>query len=130
MFALDTDTLIYYFKGIGSVAQHLLATPPNEIAIPAVVLYELEVGLAKSSQPAQRRKALEALLEIVRILPFDKAAAQASADIRAHLERSGISIGPLDTLIAGIAKANGATLVTHNTQEFSRIPHLPVVDWH
>ncbi len=130
MFALDTDTLIYYFKGMGGVAEHLLAIPPNEIAIPTIVLYELEFGLTKSSQPAQRRKALDALLEIVRVLPFEHMAAKAAADIRAHLERVGTSIGPLDTLIAGIARAHGATLVTHNTQEFSRIPHLPLVDWY
>jgi len=130
MFALDSDTLIYYFKGMGHVAEHLLAVPPNEIALPTVVLYELEVGLAKSSRSTQLRKALDELLEIVRVLPFDQAEAKAAAEIRAHLERTGIGIGPLDTMIAGVARAHGATLVTHNTQEFSRIQHLPIVDWY
>ena len=130
MFALDSDTLIYYFKGMGHVAEHLLAVPPNEIALPTVVLYELEVGLAKSSRSTQLRKALDELLEIVRVLPFDQAEAKAAAEIRAHLERTGIGIAPLDTMIAGVARAHGATLVTHNTQEFSRIQHLPIVDWY
>ena len=37
-YVLDTNTLIYFFKGEGRVAQHLLAIPPSEIGIPAVVL--------------------------------------------------------------------------------------------
>ena len=130
MFALDTNTLIDYFKGTGRVAEHLLATPPREIAIPSVVLYEMEYGLAKSSQPVQRRKAFDALLELVQVLPFDQTSAKAAANIRIHVEQAGTSIGPLDTLIAGIAQAHGATLVTHNTQEFSRVPHLPIIDWY
>ncbi len=38
-------------------------------------------------------------------------------------------IGPYDVQIAAIAVANNCTLVTHNTAEFSRIPHLTVEDW-
>ena len=34
----------------------------------------------------------------------------------------GISIGGNDLMIAAIALANGQTLVTHNTAEFSRVP--------
>lgn len=44
MFALDTNTLIDYFKGMGRVGERLLAAEPSEVAIPAVVLYELELG--------------------------------------------------------------------------------------
>lgn len=35
-----------------------------------------------------------------------------------------------DTLIAGTALAHGATLVTHNTKEFRRVPHLALADWY
>ncbi len=37
MFALDTNTVIYFFKGLGRVGDRLLFTRPSEIAIPAVV---------------------------------------------------------------------------------------------
>jgi len=56
MYVLDTNTLIYYFKGMGRVAEQLLQQPPRDIAIPSVVLYELETGLAKSIAPEKRRK--------------------------------------------------------------------------
>jgi len=38
-------------------------------------------------------------------------------------------IGAIDTLITGIVLSQNATLVTHNTREFSRVPNLAVVDW-
>ncbi len=54
MYALDTNTVIYFFKDKGHVAQHLFSLPPHEIALPSVVLYELEVGIAKSTSPEKR----------------------------------------------------------------------------
>jgi len=129
-FALDTNTLVYFFKGIGQVGERMLSTPPSDIAIPALVLYELEVGLAKSSSSDRRRAELDRVTEVVSILPFGRKEAQAAAAIRADLEQIGKPIGPLDTLIAGTALANHATLVTHNTSEFGRVPNLEVVDWY
>lgn len=130
MLALDTNTLIYFFKGVGRVAEHLLAQPPSEIGIPIIVVYEIETGIAKSAQPAARRQQFDQLLEVVRILPFDRSAARQAALLRARLERLGTPIGPLDTLIAGIALAQRSTLVTHNTAEFSRVKDLNLVDWY
>jgi predicted nucleic acid-binding protein len=45
MYALDTDSIIFFFKGLGRVAERLAATPPSDVRLPAVVLYELEVGI-------------------------------------------------------------------------------------
>ncbi len=130
MFALDTNTLIYYFKGAGRVSARMSALAPSEIGIPVVVLYELETGIAKSQQPQKRRKQLDTLLAATRVLPFDRAAARHSASLRALLERSGTPMGPIDTLVAGIAIAQSATLVTRNTIEFSRVPALRLADWY
>lgn len=129
MFALDTTTLIHFFKGTGNVGEKLLTCAPAEISIPAIVVYEIETGIAKSSDPAQRRAQFDRLLDVVSILPFDQAAAEKAAGIRAVLEVAGRPIGPMDTLIAGTALAYNATLVTHNRREFSRVTNLSVVDW-
>ncbi len=130
MFALDTNALIHFFQGRGQVAERLLATPPAEIAIPAVSAYEIETGIAKSSNPIKRRRQWRTLLDLITILPFDHSAATHSAKVRAKLEATGQPIGPLDTLIAGTALAHNATLVTHNLREFSRVPGLTVIDWY
>ncbi|MDQ6960803.1 MAG: type II toxin-antitoxin system VapC family toxin [Mariprofundaceae bacterium] len=130
MYILDTNTLIYYFKGMGNVADRLLEHPPRDIAIPSIVLYELEVGLAKSTKPEKRRRQLEMLAELVGILPLGVEEAKTAAIICANLEAAGIPIGPMDTLIAGTALANHGTLVTHNTKEFSRVDGLRITDWY
>jgi tRNA(fMet)-specific endonuclease VapC len=130
MFLLDTNTLIHFFKGRGKVAERLFAVPPSDVAISAVTLYEIEVGIAKSEQPARRRRQFDAFLAVVLVLPFDRSAARAAATVRAELERRGLPIGPLDNLNAGIALAHRATLVTRNTREFSRLPNLAVMDWY
>lgn len=130
MFLLDTNTLIYYFKGKGNVAERLLGTPPDQLALSTISLFELETGLRKSSNASARRRQLNALTHVLQVWGFDQAAASAAAEVRAALETRGKPIGPMDNLIAGIALAHGATLVSHDLQEFSRVPRLAVVDWY
>ena len=55
MIVLDTNTLIYFFKGQGKVADRLLSIPPGKLAMSTIVLYELEVGIAKSNASKHRR---------------------------------------------------------------------------
>lgn len=50
-------------------------------------------------------------------------------EIRAHLAAQGTPIGPNDLMIASIARLHNLTLVTHNTNEFSRVPGLKLEDW-
>ena len=126
MFATDTNTLVYYFKGIGNVGQRLLAAHPQDFAIPSVVLYELEVGTAHSTV---RREALDAIVRVSRILPFDGAAARRAAVIRNELAKKGQRIGPLDMLIAAHALSLCVVLVTNDEREFKRVEKLKVENW-
>lgn len=130
MIVPDTNTLIYFFKGQGKVAERLLQTPPGELALPAVVLYELEVGIAKSNSPERRRAQLGELLAWVEVLPFGALESRCSALIRADLEKRGEPIGPMDALIAGTAFAHDALLITRNLREFGRIPGLRLENWY
>ena len=130
MYVLDTNTLIYFFRGDGRVAERLLATSPADVALPAVVVYELETGIAKSFDPAKRRGQLDQLLQVVAVLPFGAGEARAAAAVRAQLELAGTQIGPMDTLIAGTAVARRGVLVTRNAREFGRVPGLAVEDWY
>ncbi|KAA3610324.1 MAG: type II toxin-antitoxin system VapC family toxin [Calditrichaeota bacterium] len=128
-FTLDTNTLIYFFKGLGNIADNLLSKSPSEILIPSIVLFELEFGIVKSSKPEKRRKQLNQLLSSLKTLPFSQKEAKQAAIIKAELESKGTPIGPMDTLIAATAMASNSTLVTHNTKEFSRIENLKIEDW-
>ncbi|TAF39758.1 MAG: type II toxin-antitoxin system VapC family toxin [Oscillatoriales cyanobacterium] len=130
MYILDTNTLIYYFKGQGQVAQNFANVSPEEIGISTIVLFELQVGIAKSTSPAKRTQQLHQLLSRVNLIPFDRDSAVAAATIRAQLEQQGTPIGPMDVLIAGTALALQATLVTHNVKEFARVSGLAIADWY
>jgi len=129
MYVIDTNTLIYFFKGIGSVPEKFLSISPKDIAIPSIVIYELEFGIAKSSSPKKRQGQLNDILSLVNILPFGDKEASLSASIRAKLEKKGTPIGPYDILIAGTALVHQGILVTNNLKEFSRVPKLKTENW-
>ena len=95
----------------------------------AVVKAELLYGASKSHVGEATRLKLELFFRGFTSAPFDDVAAAAYGSIRAELERRGTPIGPNDLMIAAIALANKATLVTHNTREFERIAGLGLVDW-
>ena len=130
MYIIDTNTLIYFFKGMGNVPNRFLAISPKDIAIPSIVLYELEYGIAKSTSPKKRQNQLNELCSLVNILPFGDEEARISASIRAKLEKKGTPIGPHDILIAGTALQHQGILVTNNSKEFSRVPKLKLDNWY
>lgn len=104
---------------------------PDDVVLCSVVLGELWYEAYRSG-PANKA-ANDALIAQLRALhvsvPFDDAAAERYAEIRANLTAAGQLIGPNDLLIAAIALANGLTIVTHNTAEFNRVPRLAIEDW-
>jgi tRNA(fMet)-specific endonuclease VapC len=90
-------------------------------------------ALLRGRKSKVREKTLAALrvfLDAFVSLPFDDQAARVYADIRVELEEQGTPpIGPNDLLIAAIAVAYNATLVTHNRREFGRVSNLTCEDW-
>ncbi len=130
MYALDTNSVSYFLKGRGRVADRLLAVPPRTVGLPSIVLYELDYGASRSDAPRGLRERLDVFLRSLRILPFGEAEARAAARIRVALEKAGKPIGPMDLLIAATVVEQGAVLVTHNVKEISRIRGLRVEDWY
>ena len=72
---------------------------------------------------------VERFLQPLQIAGFDDGAAAAYGPARAALEKKGVTIGPIDMLLAAQALSLGVTLVTNNTQEFRRVKGLKVQDW-
>lgn len=146
---LDTDTFILLLRGTALVnprttreknvassavrIRERCRTETREgrrVGLSAISLAELEFGLRASGRYEEKRPALQQTL-----LPFERFAfdpvdcVNHYGRIRSALEKSGKTIGPLDLLIAAHALALDATLITHNTREFRRVPDLKVEDW-
>ncbi|MBA4063936.1 MAG: PIN domain nuclease [Isosphaera sp.] len=69
----------------------------------------------------------EVYLAGFRVLPFDPAAAAQFDRLRG--DKNVKKAGRNDLLIACIALANEATLVTRNTKDFAGIPGLKLENW-
>ena len=105
-------------------------TEEREVSLSAVVLFELEYGVARSRHVPRNRERLDRFLSLgLAVLPLTRADARAAGHIRADLERRKQSIGPFATQIAGQAVARGLTLVTANARGFARVKGLRWEDW-
>ena len=130
IYLLDSNACIRYLNGQSeSIRRNLEARQPEEIVLCSVVKAELIYGAVKSARLESNLEKLRRFAEPFASLPFDDGAAEVYGRIRTRLERSGRPIGPNDLLIAAIAIAHDATLVSHNTGEFSRIEDLRYEDW-
>jgi len=130
---LDTNAWIQFLKpgqAAGqSIANRLSELEEGDVLLCAVVKAELWHGAEKYSLREVRLARLAEVFGRYRSLPFDDVAARHYALIRHELESDGQVIGPNDLKIAAICLAHGLTLVSSNTEEFSRVPGLRVEDW-
>jgi tRNA(fMet)-specific endonuclease VapC len=127
-YLLDANVVIGLLNDARSkLARRARRERPADIAIPAIVAHELFYGAFKSARASQNVALVDALQFTV--IEFDKEDARHAGEVRALLAARGTPIGPYDVLIAGQAKARNLTLVTHNTDEFGRVPGLRLIDW-
>ncbi len=128
-YLLDTNTCIYALKLQGRVTERLREHSPDDVGTTIITVAELWFGARKSRRPEATRREIDAFLEPLGVLPFDRAAAEAYARLRFDLERAGRPIGERDLLIAAIGAARGLTVVTHNASEFGPVAGLKAEDW-
>jgi tRNA(fMet)-specific endonuclease VapC len=111
------------------VVQRINARQPAELRLCSVVKAELYYGAYHSPHPAANLALLATFFPPFLSLPFDDSAADFYGQARAHLAALGQMIGPNDLMIAAIALAHGAAVVSHHVVEFTRVPGLVVEDW-
>jgi tRNA(fMet)-specific endonuclease VapC len=128
---LDTDTASYVIKRRSAEVEAKLAEiPPSRICVSVVTRAELLYGLKRLPPEHRLRVSVRQFLRIVRVLPWDEAAADFYAEIRHQLVSRGELIGELDMMIAAHALSAAAALVTNNTAHFRRIKApLILVNW-
>jgi len=129
-YMLDTNMCIYIIKKRPEgVLKKFLKFEPGDICLSSVTLAELMYGVQKSQHQHKNLSALQEFTSPLEIMPFDEETAAHYGQIRAHLEKKGMTIGSLDMMIAAHAQCLDLTLATNNKKEFTRVPHLKIEDW-
>ena len=130
MYLLDTNVCIRLLNAAHpGVLQQFRSHAPADIALCSVVKAELLLGARRSARVEDNLQRLKQFFAPLDSLPFDDLCAEHYAFIRADLLAQGKPIGPNDLLIAAIARAHDAVLVTHNSGEFGRVIGLRMEDW-
>ncbi len=133
-FLPDTNVFSAYLAGRSSTLAARMRTEfaAGSLRLSVMVMAELEYGAEKARLQLGTTKfvrRVELLRSQFEIVPFGPEFARHYARIRAKLEAEGRKIGDRDTIIAAHALVLGATLVTCNCDEFSRVPGLAVENW-
>lgn len=130
IYLLDSNVCIHLLNGRH---RHLIDRfhrhDPQDTVLCSMVKAELLRGALRSQRVELNLQRLETFFAPLKSLPFDDAVAEHYARIGADLLKRGTPIGPNDLIIAAIARAHDATLITHNTAEFSRVAGLRMEDW-
>ena len=129
MFLLDTDTVIYILKGHPAVTDHLKRHLHDPMKISVLTYMELYYGAYKSQRVTANASRVKALGESIEMAPINVAIAETFGMIKAALESGGNRLDDFDLAIAATALAYNLTLVTNNTDHFSRIEGLRFENW-
>ena len=127
-YLLDSDTVSYLVRKVPSVVESAVRAGISNLCLSTITELEIRTGLAIKNDPKLFLSVSEVLGQLETI-PFDSAAANDAAKVRAFLRAVGKPSGNLDPLLAGHAISLGAVLVTNNTTHFVNVPGLMLDNW-
>lgn len=136
MILLDTDTLTLLFQGHARV-QSRMRSAEQDVATSIITRIEVLQGrfdaIFKAADAHQLQQAhlrlrdSEKQFASIPILPIDGSAAKQFEHLLRNKKLKKIGRG--DLLIASIALAQKATLVTRNLRDFHQVPGLKAENW-
>ena len=116
-------------RAVEPALQHWQKVGDASCAISIISVAELEFGLEWEGVEARRKK-YEALLRgRLLILSTTEEVWLLFGHMKARQRRLGETIADLDLLIAAVAKLNGLTVATLNSNDFKRIEGISWEDW-
>lgn len=129
MYLIDTDTVIYSFKGHPEVVENLKSHLSDSVKISIITYMELYYGAYKSERVMANAARVKTLGQSIEMVPINSAVAETFGMIKAALESGGNRLDDFDLVIAATALANNMILVTNNTDHFRRIDGLRIENW-
>lgn len=100
----------------------------DDAAIAAITVAELRVGVALSTGRAKHKRQdfVEDVLITIPVVDYDRAVAEAHADLLLVVRRQGRPRGAHDLIIAASARATDREVVTADAKGFADLPQVRV----
>jgi len=131
-FLIDTNVVSELTRPVPDLNVVAFLDAQPDIWLSTVVLHELEYGLGILPAGKRRNELSSTIANLVaeygdRIIPIERAEAQAAAKLRAAAKNSGTVLHLGDALIAGTAKMHALTIATRNIADFDGLG-VPVIN--
>ncbi len=102
----------------------------HRIVVSAITYCEMRFGATGPTASPRLVQLVDAFCaRLDAILPWDRAAVDATTEVKVALRLAGTPTGPNDTALAGQAIATGAIMVTNNVRAIERLPGPVLEDW-
>jgi len=126
---LDTSVLVDNLRGRRETVDYIgkLEAAGTGLSTTTINSFELFYGAYRSARREKNLAATKALLRRLVVVELSEAASEEAGKLLAMLESKGEGIDFRDILIAAISKAHEMALVTRNTEHFSKIPGLELL---
>ena len=127
-YLIDTNICIFYIKGKFDLIKKFEKVNPDNCFISEITLAELKFGVENSEKKDTNQKALDYFLTGVKIVPIFHSL-DLYAKEKARLRKSGTPVDDFDLLIGVTSVTHNLTMVTNNTDHFTRIKGIALEDW-
>jgi tRNA(fMet)-specific endonuclease VapC len=125
MIVFDTSAAVDFLRG-GARTKSLVESieqTGDAVAVTTVSLFELLTPI-QHRRLLKEEKAVRTFIRRTVLLGLDSNAATEASRIMGALLRLGIPFNPLDTLISGIAIANGAEKIVTSDHDFEQLAKI------
>jgi predicted nucleic acid-binding protein len=131
---LDTSFLVDLLREAargseGPASRFLTGVQDDELGISVFVACELAAGAAMSTRPTQEKRRVDQLCAGLHVQYPDERFPSAYGSLLASQQRARGRISTMDLMVATSALLAGASLVTRNSKDFSRVPDLVVLGY-
>lgn len=111
-------------KSVEKLHELIKAGEPQLIT--SLTIFELFSGLERSKKPMREKEKVLKILKGQLVLHLDNDSAEKAGEIDGNLVKEGRMIGPIDSMIGGIALIKKEKVLTRNVKDFSKIKGLEI----
>jgi tRNA(fMet)-specific endonuclease VapC len=128
-FLLDTNVCSQLLRRPGPLT-HRFQQHSGNLSLSSIALAELYTWAYRRPDTVRMLTLIERdILPECRVVDFDRACASRFGVLRGPLLNAGVTVHPVDLMIAAVAIEHDLTLVTHNVKHFELVPGLRIADW-